>query len=308
MAFLLPQWSRQSVALNTGEVTAGGVVYGGPAMFSYRSAADAVATIVAANYFADAVYDLSVDDLIYIVGSDAVGMYVVATVSRSAGTITLTAAFLTGTVETANIAAGAVLNAQVGAAAAIAFSKLEVMTSGNIMVGSAANVATEVTMSGDATIIASGAISIGTDKVTSAMIKEDVLKYAAVTMSSVEFAGAYAAPHLLVAAAGANTLLVLESAQVLMTYVTTQYANGGVAHIQYDSTGNGAGIIASTTQIAADFADAASTANGFNQGIVKQPFTTCVNKGLYFSNITGAFDTGDSTFVVHIWYREVPTV
>jgi len=308
MAFVLSNFARQSVGLNTGEVTADSVIYGGPAMFSYRSAADAVATIVAANYFANAVYNLSLDDLIYVVGSDAVGMYVVDALDRAAGTVTVAAASLTGAVNTANIVNGAVLNAQVGAAAAIAFSKLEVMTSGNILVGSAANVASEVTMSGDATIIASGALSIGADKVLSSMVSPLLLKYASVEMSSAEFAGAYAAPHLLVAAGGANTLLLLESAQVLMTYGTVQYANGGVAHVQYDSTANGAGVIASSTQAAANFADAASTALGFNQGVVKQPFTTCVNKGLYFSNITGAFDTGDSDLVVHVWYREVPTV
>jgi hypothetical protein len=344
-------------------------------MFSYRSASDAVATIAAANYFADVVYDLYVNDLLYIKGSDAVGMYVVSAIDRAAGTISLTAASLTGVVNTANIADlavttgkladGAVTNLKVDAAAAIAFSKLEVMTSGNILVGSAGNVATEVTMSGDATIIASGALTIANSAITnakvsasaaidfsklaalpsaeilvgsagnvatavamsgdvaisnagvttiqagavdSAMINANVLRYAAVSMSAVEFAGAYAAPKLLVAAGGANTLLSLEGAYALMTYATTQWANGGVAHIQYDSTANGAGIIASTTHAAANFFDAASTALYFNPGVVKQPFTTCVNKGLYFSNVTGAFDTGDSPFVVHIWYRQIPTV
>lgn len=155
------------------------------------------------------------------------------------------------------------------------------------------------------TIIASGTDGVMVD---SGVSLQNTLLYVAVPMSAAEFAGAYAAPHLLVAAAGADTLLVLESAQVLMTYGTTQYANGGVAHIQYDSTANGAGVIASSTQAAANFADAASTALGFNQGVVKQPFTTAVNKGLYFSNVTGAFDTGDSDFVVHVWYRIIPTV
>jgi putative intracellular protease/amidase len=113
---------------------------------------------------------------------------------------------------------------------------------------------------------------------------------------------------LLIAAGGANTLLTLHRAELLMTYVAAQYANGGVVAIQYDDTANGAGVIASTTQAAADFFDAADTANAFEGGIVKQPFATCVNLGLYLSNITGAFDTGDSTFVCHLWYSEIPTV
>lgn len=193
----------------------------------------------------------------------------------------------------------------------------ESLTSGNIFVGNASNIAADVTMSGDATIDNTGALTIANDAITTAKILDDavtsakidplVIQYTSVTMSAAEFNGAYAAPHLLLAAQGADTLIVLEAAQVLMTYGTTQFANGGVAHIQYDDTANGAGIIASSTQAAANFFDAADTALGFNMGIVKQPFATAVNLGLYFSNITAAFDTGDSDFVVHVWYRVIPS-
>ena len=230
----------------------------------------------------------------------------------SAGNVA-TAVAVTGDIAITNagvtsIASGVIVDADVKADAAIAYSKLATLTSGNILVGSAGNVATSVALSGDATMSDTGAITLASNAVTSSRMSPLLMKYASVSMSSAEFKGAYAAPKLLVAAGGADTLLVLESVQVLMTYGTTQYANGGVAHIQYDSTANGAGIIASSTQAAANFFDAASTALGFNQGVVKQPFTTAVNKGLYFSNVTGAFDTGDSNFIVHIWYRIIPTV
>jgi len=309
MAFDRDRWARQTLADNTGAVTLDDAsVVNGPATFTYATADDAAATVAAADYFASAVYDLAVDDIIMGTASDASYALVVATVDRSAETITTVSMGLTGVVDTANIADGAITNVKVNAAAAIAFSKLEVMTSGNILVGSAGNVAAEVTMSGDVAIIASGATTIQAGAVDSSMMNANMLRYAVVTMSAAEFNGAYAASHLLVAAAGADTLIVLESAQVLMTYGTAQFAAGGVAHIQYDSTANGAGIIASSTQAAANFADAASTALGFNQGIVKQPFTTAVNKGLYFANITQAFTTGDSDMIVHVWYRVIPSV
>lgn len=224
-----------------------------------------------------------------------------------------TAVAVTGDVTISNagvtaIAADSIVNADVNTAAAIAFSKLETLASANILVGSAGGVPTSVAMTGDIAIDNAGATTIQAAAVDSSMMNANMLRYAAVTMSAAEFNGAYVTPHLLVAAAGANTLLVLEGAYILMTYGTTQFANGGVAHIQYDSTTLGAGIIASTTQAAANFFDAASTALYMNPGVVKQPFTTAVNTGLYFSNVTGAFDTGDSTFVVHIWYRVIPTV
>lgn len=55
---------------------------------------------------------------------------------------------------------GSILNADISASAAIAFSKLATLTSGNVLVGSAGNVATSVAMSGDVTIVASGAASL----------------------------------------------------------------------------------------------------------------------------------------------------
>lgn len=308
MAFVLANWSRQSVALNTGEVTVDGVLVGGPALFTYRSADDAVATIVAANYFASQVLNLSLGDFIFLEGSDAIGFYYVSALSRSAGTISLTAGSLTGTVETANIADGAVTNDKVNAAAAIAFSKLATLTSGNILVGSAGGVPTSVTMSGDATIIASGALTVANNAITSAKLALNVLQYATVAITAAEFNGMYAAPKLLVAAPGANKLIVLDHVDLLMTYVAANYAAGGTAAVQYDSTANGAGVIASTTLANTTFQAAASTGFMFNTGVVAQTFSTCVNKGLYLSNISGAFTTGDSTFVAHVWYKVVATV
>lgn len=178
---------------------------------------------------------------------------------------------------------------------------------GRIFVGNALNIATGVAMSGDATIANTGALSIGANKILSAMISPLVRKYVAVAVSAAEFNGMYAAPKLLLAAQGANTLIVVDKVQLAMTYGTAAFAAGGVAHVQYDSTANGAGVIATTTQAAADFQATASTTFSFNAGVVDLPFATTVNKGLYLSNITGAFTTGDSTFVAHLWYSVIPT-
>lgn len=92
----------------------------------------------------------------------------------SAGNVA-TAVAVTGDVTISNagvtaIAAGSIVNADINAAAAIDYSKLAALTSGNILVGSAGNVATSVAMSGDATIIASGALTIANDAITTAKI------------------------------------------------------------------------------------------------------------------------------------------
>lgn len=135
--------------------------------------------------------------------------------------------------------------------------------------------------------------------------------YASVAVSAAEFNGAYAAPKLLIAAPGANKQIIVDRLEMVMTFVSAGFAAGGVVFAQYDSTANGAGVKATNTEAAADFfATASSTfaflgTSGNTVGIL--PFTTTVNKGLYLSNATGAFTTGDSTFVVKIHYRIIAT-
>lgn len=82
---------------------------------------------------------------------------------------------------------GSIINADINASAAIAYSKLATLTSGNILVGSVGNVATSITMSGDATIIASGALTIANGAITNAKVNASaaiaVNKLAALTAS-----------------------------------------------------------------------------------------------------------------------------
>ncbi len=179
---------------------------------------------------------------------------------------------------------------------------------GRIFVGNGANIATGVLPSGDVTISNTGVTAIGANKVLSSMISPLVRKYTTVAITAAQFNAMYDAPKLLVAAGGANTLVVLDQLQLAMTFVSAAYAAGGVAAVQYDSTVHGAGVIASSTLSAATFQAGVSTAFTMNAGVVPLTFSTTVNKGLYLSNISGDFTTGDSTFVAHIWYRIIPTV
>lgn len=277
MAFQISRFVRTTLAFNAGQITTTfnpdptSVIENGPAIFSYASAVDNIAAIGAANYFADVVYDLALNDLIYCVGSDASAFYAVSAVDRDAGTVAVVSAFPTGSVGTANIQNLAVTQAKIA----------------NNAVGSG---------------------QLANNAVGSAQLATTALQYAAVPVSSAEFLGMYAAPKLLVAAGGANTLLVLDRVELVMTYNSAAYAAGGVAAVQYDATVNGGGVNASSTAIAAAFQAAASTAFPLIGGVVVQPFTTTVNKGLYLSNLTGAFTTGNSAFVVHVWYKIIPTV
>lgn len=187
----------------------------------------------------------------------------------------------------------------------------DTLANGDIFVGNASNIATGVAMSGDATIANTGAVTIANNAITSAKTALNMLQYAEVTITAAQFKGMYAVPELLVAAAGANTLIVLDKLALEMTFGSVDYAVGGPVAVQYDSTADGAGALASNAEAAADFFAAASTtflfisASGDTAGAI--PFSTSVNKGLYLSNTSGAFTTGDSTFTAKIWYKVVPT-
>jgi hypothetical protein len=288
MAFSYVNWDKLSAEANTNVRR----------IYAYYNIDDTLATIEAADYFLPVYAYLAVGDTIYLTGSDGVDIVRVTAVSSTAVTVATFAA----------VPANSIVNADINTAAAIDFSKLATLASTQILVGSAGGVATARTVTGDVTIGNTGVTAIGANKVLSSMVSPLLLKYTTVAITAAEFNGMYAAPKLLLAAGGANTLHVLEQCQLLMTYVSANYAAGGVAAIQYDSTANGAGVIASTTLSAATFQAAASTGFTFNPGVVPETFSTCVNKGLYLSNITGAFTTGDSTFVAHLWYRTIPTV
>lgn len=275
-----------------------------PTFWTYRSDTDTVATIETANYF-DLVGDLVTSNK-YL----AIGDYILIKGSASSDVafVTATTPHVLVSPLALTIAANSIVNSQINSAAAIAVSKLAAGTSAQVLLNSATPTPTWTTLSGDVTVGATGVTAIGTGKVLSAMIADTILKYTTVAITAAQFNGMYTTPKQLVAAGGANTLLILDKVQLLMTYGAAAFAAGGVAAVQYDSTANGAGVIASTTLAAATFQATASTAWNFNAGVVAETFSTCVNKGLYLSNVTGVFTTGDSTFVAHIWYKVIPTV
>ncbi len=183
------------------------------------------------------------------------------------------------------------------------------LPSGDILVGNASNVATAVPMSGDATLANTGALTIANAAITSAKTAPTLMQYAEVDLTAAQFNGMYAAPVVLVAAPGANKMIVVDKVVLNMTFVSAQYAAGGVVAAQYDSTIHGAGSAASATIAAATVNGfAASTGIMVDGALASVAFTASVNKGIYLSNQTGAFTTGDGTWKIQIWYRTVATV
>lgn len=271
MAFNAANFSRVSLAYNTGAITTDSGVLNGPAMYTYRSTTDNVAAIAGANYFADVVYQLSVKDYIFITGSDANNILVVDTIDRDAGTITTVSFTTAGVVGTANIQDGAVTTTKIA--------------------------------DGDVTTA-----KLDDDAVTSAKLDPQVLQYAVVNLSAANILAMYGAPVQVLAAGGANTLHLVEHAVLMMDYNSIAYAAGGVIGLQYGNTANLAGELATATIPAANIQGAADTADMVAGALTSGALTAVENQGLFISNQTAAFTTGNSPFQLHLWYRTIPSV
>lgn len=114
----------------------------------------------------------SSDILVFDGQGISIGGDPVQTAITVAGNSQILPALSVGNELTATLVAGGITNTEINAAAAIAFSKLATLTSGNLLVGSAGNVPTSVAMSGDATIIASGALTIANNAVSNAKLAQ----------------------------------------------------------------------------------------------------------------------------------------
>ncbi len=90
----------------------------------------------------------------------------------------------TGTVTSTMIADGTIVNADVNASAAIDYSKLAALTSGNIVLGNSSNVATSTAVTGDVTISDTGITAISSGVIVNA----DINASAAISGSKIQAA------------------------------------------------------------------------------------------------------------------------
>lgn len=296
MAYTNANWACISGSLNQGQLSV--VPFGGsttvenaPNIFMYGSPNDTVATIIAANYFLTEYKSLAVGDWIMGFGTDA--SFAVQVTAVSSTTVTVASTGLTTNIGTANIQNNAVT-----------YAKIQQTSVGSVLIGNPTGVAADVQEI---------TLGNGLEFTASALdVPNTNLIYGTVAITAAEFNGMYAAPKALIAAPGANKVIVLERMVLAMTFVSAQFLNGGVVAAQYDNTVHGGGILASNSEAAADFLGAAASTlfqfNGAAGDSSQALFSGAVNKGLYLSNATAAFDTGDSTFVAHLWYKIIPTV
>lgn len=307
-----------------------------PQQWSYYSGSDTIATVEANGYFkyfAGFQNTLSyndgnffqVGDLIYCVCADGNTTLAVTQVGSSIHTSAL--AWPAGAIVTADLADGCVTTAKLGANAVTAakianatITTTQISASAGIL-GSQLSASAAITgsqLAAGANIAGSQLASnagitgsqLANNTVATAQLDLSTIQYVKVPMTAAQWNGMSASPFALIAAPGANKIIVVQKLIGAMTFVSAQYAAGGAIICQYDSSATGAGVNACGTSTIA-----AATVNGFaastSWGLTGQipaagaAFSTTVNKGLYLSNQTGAFTTGDGTWNIHIWYQVV---
>lgn len=140
----------------------------------------------------------------------------VATDVAMTGDIAITNAGVT------SIASGVIVNADVNAAAAIAFSKLAALPSTQVLVGSAGGVATAVAMTGDVTISNTGVTAIGAGKVLLAMLGTGISPAYVVKYAGKDVSGGGSATVVITATGVAASDVVFANIQASANAVTIQ--------------------------------------------------------------------------------------
>ena len=206
---------------------------------------DAIATVEAADYFnlnSSLVIGRNttwyIGDQLYCVCSDGVVILQIAALTPN----------VTTTAGNANIPAGSIVNSMIAANAAIDFSKLAALTSADILVGSAGNVATAVAVTGDVSLSNAGVMHVNSTQaaavnlasLTTGITPSHVVKYAAkyttvggAAAEAIAIAGVLSTdlPFVQLVNHGANTVSVAFAVPTTNTLTVTFSADPGSATI-----------------------------------------------------------------------------
>ena len=215
-------------------------------------------------------------------------------------TITTTQISATAAITGTQLAAGAnIAGTQLAAAANIAGSQLA--AAAGIIGGQLANSTVTGSKIAPTTVAGSNMVN---NTITATQLALSVPQTVTIAVNAATFKALYDTPLQIVAGV-AGKLIVPIAMTVSMTFVSAQYTGGGVFNLEYDNVAHGAGVAASATVAAATINGwAASSAIMVAGALASSPFTSVVGKGLWLSNQSADFATGDSTFNITVSYYE----
>ena len=193
-------------------------------------------------------------------------------------------------------------------------SDLLALPAGEIYVGNSGDEATAVAMSGDATISDTGVLTVSPLSISGSKMANHTVDYTqmalevaalqSLALTSTQIKSLYTTPFQIIAAPGAGKFVIVDKVLYDISFVTTQYTDGGNIFAQFGNTTHGGAPAASNVLSASDFnAVAASTLITVADNGINVASATAENSAVYLANDTQAFATGDSTLHVYIFYR-----
>jgi len=126
-------------------------------------------------------------------------------------------------------------------------------------------------------------------------------------ISSANILAMNGAAVVLMAAPGANRLILVDSITFIMTTTATAYANGGTVQFQYHGTSTVVHTGTIPASVVTAGAGSSVTELGPLAGSNGTTVTADVNLGIDITNNTAAFITGTGTAVAYITFGIVPT-
>lgn len=296
-----------------------------PQWWGYLTTVDNVATVSTNGYFNIDPNTLlqnttfRIGDLLYCICSDSTVELEITALTPNITTVTNainvgpnsvnTAAIQNLAVTAAKIALGAITTAQINAAAGILGTQLangtltttQLNAAAGILGTQLANNTITATQIAANTITASQIVANG---ITGAALALNTIQYTQVAMTAAQWNAMSVTPFQILAAPGAGLIYQVDNVWYDMTFVTAQYANGGVVNLQYGNTATGAGISVTADTAAATITGlAASSIVRPGLSAVAMADANTVNAGLFMSNKTAPFITGDGTWKINVAYR-----
>lgn len=135
---------------------------------------------------------------------------------------------------------------------------------------------------------------------------DGAMQQASVTLQPADVIAMFAAPVQLLPAPGEDRMIRVLDVEYVLDFDSAQYTGGGAIQLQYGDTINAGGLSASVDLAAATLNGyAADSTVGVSGESESGDAADKVNEGIYISNDTAAFATGDSPVTVKIWFSVI---
>ncbi len=126
---------------------------------------------------------------------------------------------------------------------------------------------------------------------------------ATVTLTQAQVNTMYTTPVLLVAAPAAGTAIIVDKVDMYTKFAVAAFTGGGVVVVQYDNTAHGAGTNTLIDTFPAAEVTAAASQVYSLAGVTAAALTGITAKGVYISNQTAVFATGNAASTITLTVR-----